>query len=247
MLTPETPRRRKKKPRQLIEDSLKQFDEMLSNPALKEAKRADLLIQKSVTLAKLLDLDAENDVRRQAGSHDDAVLENITLKTQHEKDIIEIERLKTANLQRNLAHTNAPTDPRIAEGLKTIARMEAFIKFLGSESRAGDGNKAKMSIAVILKFGRDSREYVQALGINFDSYWSNLNNPTAITEQNLKSCISPPKDEDLHASLCRPPVSQEFAVAALAVLYRVDTKTPARRGANSPRDYMSLASEEFNN
>lgn len=132
---------------------------------------------------------------------------------------------------------------------RTIDNLKSLIRFLASGFDAEfTGDPAKMAIAVILKFGRDAREYVQALGKDFDAYFSNLNSSSTMTEANLRASVNPPADEDLHTMLNRPVVGVEFAVAALAVVHQVDLKAPVRRvnGNNSPRDYAVLAADEFN-
>jgi hypothetical protein len=193
---------------------------------------------------KLLELDT-------AKASDAAITENAALKNKHEQDaskIAELEsQLETARSSSSIRQTVATSDesPKLRQ---TIDALKSLIRFLASEFRETDGDPAKMAIAVTLKFGKTAREYVTALGIDFDAYFSNLDNQNAMTEANLRASVNPPEDEDLHLMLNRPVVGVDFAVAALAVVHRVDMKAPVRRvnGANSPRDYAALAADQFN-
>jgi len=238
-------RNRRKSIRRRLDERLQQLDSLSRNPDLKPTKQAEAAIE-ATAIEKML-FQAEREDRK-----DESLQENERLTVQHEQDAAEIARLKNendelqrrANLSANLSYTSAPTDPRIAGGLKTIDNLKSLIKFLASEF---NGDPAKMSVAVILRFGRDAREYITALGIDFDSYFAWLNSPQTMTEANLRASTSPPENEDLHTMLNRPVVGVDFAVAALAVVHQVTVKAPVRRvnGSNA-RDYASIAEAEFN-
>ena len=232
--TPKKRRNRMKSPRQQLHDSLRQFDEMLNNPNLKETKKAEVLIERASIQKMLWQAERGDD-------KDAAILENETLKTQHEKDTGEIERLRAIPTRREVITIQDEESPRlrqqVAEQQKVIESLQSFIKFLASEF---SGDKPKTAIAVILRFGRDCKEYVTALGIDFDSYFRNLNNQHAMTEANLRASVDPPEDEHIHNFLNRPMVSVEFAIAALAVCYQIAIKAPVRKVNGVPRSYASL-------
>jgi hypothetical protein len=189
-------RNRRKSIRRRLDERLQQLDSLSRNPDLKPTKQAEAAIE-ATSIEKML-FQAEREDRK-----DESLQNNERLTVQHEQDTAEIARLKTeneelqrrANLSANLAYTSAPTDPRIAGGLKTIDSLKSLIKFLASEF---NGDPAKVSVAVILKFGKTAREYVTALGIDFDSYFCWLNNPQIMTEATLRTAVNPPDDEDLH-------------------------------------------------
>lgn len=231
-------RSRRKSIRRRLDERLQQLDSLSRNPELKPTKQAEAAIE-ATAIEKML-FQAEREDRK-----DESLQDNETLKTQHESDIAEIARLKSQlETARSIkSQTVSTPDPDIPKLRQTIDILKSFIKFLASEFT---GDPAKMAIAVILKFGKTAREYVTALGIDFDAYFSNLNSPQVMNEANLKASVNPPADEDLHTMLNRPAVGVDFAVAALAVVHQVDIKTPVRcvSGSNT-RDYASLCPDVF--
>ncbi len=231
------PKKRRKSARRALEECCERLESVINDPKQKGHKIVDALQKVADIRLKLLDYDTEK-------ASDAAITENATLKTQHEQDVTKIVELTNQLETRSIQTVSMTPDPDIPKLRQTIDTLKSFIKFLASEFT---GDPAKMAIAVILKFGRIAREYVTALGIDFDAYFSNLNSPQVMTEANLKASVNPPVDEDLHTMLNRPVVGVEFAVAALAVVHRVDMKAPVRRvsGSNA-RDYASLAADEFN-
>ena len=236
----EPKRSRRKSARRALEEICDRLESCINAPNQKPAKMIDALQKVADIRLKLLDYDTEK-------ASDAAIAENETLKAQHEKDTAEIERLNglKETVTPRIVGDDGTMLSTIAEHKRTIDTLKSFIKFLASEFT---GDPAKMSVAVILKFGKTARAYVTALGIDFDAYFSNLNSPQIMTEGNLRMSVDPPENEDLHTMLNRPAVGVEFAVAALAVVHRVDMKAPVRRvnGNNSSRDYASLAADEFN-
>lgn len=226
---PEGPvkKRRKRNSRIALETICDQLEDAINAPGQKVAKAIDGLKQVAAIRLRLLDYDTEK--------KDIATTQELeTLKAQHDKDTAEIARLRI--------HVRPTTitlqDPETPGLKKEVESLKAFTRYLASEYH---GDPAKMSIAVILKFGRDCKEYVTALGINWDSYFSWLNDRNAMAEANLRASINPPENEDLHTMLCRPMVSAEFAVAALAVCHQVDVAASPVRRVNGAIDYSSLA------
>ena len=217
------PKRRRKSTRSALEEICDRLESCINAPNQKPAKMIDALQKVADIRLKLLDYNTEK-------ASDAAIAENETLKAQHEKDSAKIAELTNQLETRSIQTVSMTPDPRVAELQTTILNLKSFIKFLASEFT---GDPAKMGVAVILKFGKTARAYVTALGIDFDAYFSNLNSPQVMTEANLRASVNPPENEDLHTMLNRPVVGVEFAVAALAVVHRVDMKAPVRRVSGS--------------
>ncbi|MGD1024747.1 MAG: hypothetical protein ABR880_18320 [Candidatus Sulfotelmatobacter sp.] len=234
---PQDVNKRRKSARRALEDCCDRLESVINDPKQKPAKVIDALQKVADIRIRLLEYDA-----RQKEDRNKATIEQLGAKSV--SDDAKIASL-TSKRETPQQMVNATSDPRVAEQQTTIANLKSFIKHLASEF---NGDKAQVSISVILKFGRVAREYVTGLGIDFDAYFSNLNSSSVMTEANLRASVDPPDNEDLHTMLNRPGVGAEFAVAALAVVYQVDIKAPVRRvnGASSPRDYAALAADQFN-
>lgn len=227
-------RRHKKNARLALETLCDRLESCINAPNQKPAKMIDALQKVADVRLRLLDYDT-------ATASDAAIAENAALKTQRDADLAEITRLR--NQKREIVTIQDEEAPKlrqqVAEQQKALESLQSFIKYLASEVK-GDGDKPKMAITLILKFGRTAREYVTGLGIAFDSYFAWLNNPQAMAEVNLRASVDPPVDEHIHNFLNRPMVSVEFAIAALAVCYQIAIKAPVRKVNGVPRSYASL-------
>ncbi|MGO8811972.1 MAG: hypothetical protein ACLQJF_21140 [Candidatus Sulfotelmatobacter sp.] len=220
-------RNRMKSPRQQLHDSLRQFDEMLNNPNLKETKKAEVLIERA-SIQKMLYLAERGDDR------DAAILENETLKTQHEKDTSEIERLRATPARHYEPVTlQDPETPRLRQENQELKGLVSFIASEITDPHA----RACIGIRAVLKWGSGARPVFDALGLDIRFYFQGLS--------------ANPKVDDLQANLsrCADPDSENavYTRAALEVLHGVKVPKPVRRVRNSDtRDYASLCPDLFN-
>jgi hypothetical protein len=156
-------RRHKKNARLALETLCDRLESCINAPNQKPAKMIDALQKVADVRLRLLDYDT-------ATASDAAIAENAALKTQRDADLAEITRLR--NQKREIVTIQDEEAPKlrqqVAEQQKALESLQSFIKYLASEVK-GDGDKPKMAITLILKFGRTAREYVTGLGIAFDS------------------------------------------------------------------------------
>jgi hypothetical protein len=217
-------RNRMKSPRQQLHDSLRQFDEMLNNPNLKETKKAEVLIERASIQKMLWQAERGDD-------KDAAILENETLKTQHEKDTGEIERLRAIPTRH--PETITLSDPETPKLQRQVQELTGLVQFLASEITDPHA-RACIGIRACLKWGSGARPVFDALNLDIRFYYQGLQgNPTADGLQaNLSRCSDPDSENAVYTR------------AALEVLHGVKVSKPVRRIRNSDtRDFASLCPE----
>jgi len=218
--TPKKRRNRMKSPRQQLHDSLRQFDEMLNNPNLKETKKAEVLIERA-SIQKMLWQAERGDDR------DAAILENEGLRSQHETDTQEIERLKAVPQHR---HEVTVQDPDAARLRQENQELKGLVSFIASEITDPHA-RACIGIRAVLKWGSGARPVFDALNLDIRFYYQGLQgNPSAESlQQNLSRCADPDSENAVYIR------------AALEVLFQVKVAKPVRRVRNSDtRDFASL-------
>jgi hypothetical protein len=222
-LEPEKRKRRNrvKNPRQQLDDSLKQFDEMLHNPNLKGTKQAELLIERASIQKMLWQADRED-----TADEAKAAIEQLTAKSS-------VDTAKIAELEQRLqSRVHQPTvtlqdldTPRLRQHVNELTGLVGFLASEISDEHA----KACCAIRSILKYGTAARLVVESLRLDFQFYWLGLNsNPTVETLRDM-------------LSRCQDPDGQNavYARSALEVIHGCKVgKPPRRRGSD---DYSHLA------
>ena len=231
--TPETPKesqdteqegvkkrgRYRKNPRRALEEICDRLEKAVNSPGQKVAKSIDGLKQVAAIRLRLLDVDAET-------KHNETVLENETLKAQHEKDTAEIARLRIPRHP----ETITLSDPETPKLQRQVQELSGLVQFLASEITDAHA-RACIGIRACLKWGSGARPVFDALNLDIRFYYQGLQgNPSAESlQQNLSRCSDPDSENAVYTR------------AALEVLHGVKVSKPVRRIRNSDtRDYSSL-------
>jgi len=232
--TPETPKesqdteqegvkkrgRYRKNPRRALEEICDRLEKAVNSPGQKVAKSIDGLKQVAAIRLRLLDVDAET-------KHNETVLENETLKAQHEKDTAEIARLRTSTRHYEPVTVQDPETPKLQ---RQVQELSGLVQFLASEITDPHA-RACIAIKAVLKWGSGARPVFDALNLDIRFYYQGLQgNPSAESlQQNLSRCSDPDSENAVYIR------------AALEVLFQVKVAKPVRRVRNSDtRDFASL-------
>lgn len=213
--------RYRKNPRRALEEICDRLEKAVNIPGQKVAKSIDGLKQVAAIRLRLLDVDAET-------KHDETVLENETLKAQHEKDTAEIERLRAIPTRH--PETITLSDPETPKLQRQVQELSGLVLFLASEI-TDPHTRAVIAIKSILKWGRASQILVESMNLDFSYYWQGLNSNATVDDltQRLSRCQDP---DGIHAVHAR---------AMLEAVHGVKVSKPVRRIRNSDtRDYSSL-------
>jgi hypothetical protein len=186
-------RTRRKSPKNSLYDSLKQIDALLAKPTLKEAKQADLVIEK-VAIQKLL-LQMEND---------EAIELVKTLKSQvaqHELIIAELQAVNADLSQRVSERVTeiVPDHEAREENEKLRATQKetlGLLKFLTSSLGGNPDGKARLAVRVIQNFPASAQEFLPLIGCDYSTFMRGIR----MSDQELLDVLE--KSQNPNGEMC---------------------------------------------
>lgn len=216
---------RRKSTRKLLDDSVREFNAIIADPAVKVTVKSQLLIERSSILKRLLDIEHD-----EATDEVKAIVEQLTAKAA--EDALKIEALESqlATAQNRSQQVITRDDPDTPRLKREVEELTGIVAFIASEL-SGPHARACCAIRAILKYGPSARSLVQSLRLDFSFYMLGLNGNHSVENLRdmLSRCIDPENENAVYARAC------------LEVIHECKVKPVAKR--RDTQDFAFLAPE----